>query len=50
MKCDTQTRHAADSQDCSKNRDPQTNMDANNMSGDKTNTPDYLNSSVTPTL
>ena len=45
-KFDAQTRHAADSQNCSTNRDPLTKPDAYNMRGDKTNTPNYLNSST----
>ena len=46
---DAQTRYAADSQNCSTNRDPQTKSDADNAHGDKTNTLDYLSSSTNKT-
>ena len=41
--------HVADSQNCSTNQDMQTKPYADNTGGDKTNTPDYLNSSKTKT-
>ena len=41
-----QTRQAAGCQTCSTNRDLQTKLDVDNMSGDKNNIPDYLNSST----
>ena len=42
-----QTRHAANSQNCSTNRGLQTKPNADNTSGDKTHIPDYLSSSKT---
>ena len=49
-KFDTQTRHAADSQNCSTNRDSQTKLDVDNVSRDKTNTPGYPNISTNKIL
>ena len=43
------TRHVADSQNCSTNRDPQTKPDADGTSGDKTQIPNYLNTSANKT-
>ena len=43
------TRHAADSQHCSKNRGPQTKPHADNASGDKTHKANYLNLSTNKT-
>ena len=48
-KYDVQTRHAVDSQNCSTNRDPQTKLDADNLSEDKAHIPNYHNSSTTKT-
>ena len=41
-----QTRHQADSQNRRTNRDPQAKLDEDSMGADKTNIPDYLNSST----
>ena len=48
-KFDVQTRHAADSQNCSTNRDLQKRLDADNTCGGKSNIPNYLNSSTNKT-
>ena len=48
-KLDVQTRHQADSQNCSTNRDPQAKPYGDNVSRDKTSKPNYLNSSTNKT-
>ena len=48
-KFDAQTRQTADSQNCRVDRVPQTKPDAGNMSGGKTNIPNYLNSTTIKT-
>ena len=44
-----QTRYAADSQNCKTNGDLQEKLDADSISEDKTNIPNYLNSSTNKT-
>ena len=48
-KFDMGTRHAEDSQNFITNKDPQTKLDADNASGDKTNILNYHNSSTNKT-
>ena len=48
-KFDVQTRHAADSQNCSATRDLQTRLDADDVNKDKTNISSCLNSTTTKT-